>query len=200
MKIYFDGDSFTKGTELFKQKDTRFSRLICDALGAEEYNIAVSSCSNHAIVRRLILENNISDFDYAVIQMALPMRGEYYDGQRYRFLRPNSQQGRGEFKKWLWYYYQNIYHDKYGNDDECILYHTIKNHCEVNNVPVIILTNRTFGTWQAKNKGKYRVINSLVEFDLNLEHYPKAPWRGHPDEEGHKMIAEDILSLLTKHK
>ena len=36
MKIYFDGDSFTYGKRLVDPLKSRFSKLICDELNAEE--------------------------------------------------------------------------------------------------------------------------------------------------------------------
>ena len=39
MKIYFDGCSWTHGTELENKKKTRFSKLISDYYNAEEYNL-----------------------------------------------------------------------------------------------------------------------------------------------------------------
>ena len=43
-------------------------------LGAEEYNIARPMASNDRIIRHLIFDHNISDFDLAVIQMSFPSR------------------------------------------------------------------------------------------------------------------------------
>ena len=201
MKIYFDGDSFTKGTELVNKERDRFSRLICNSLGAEEYNIAKGGSSNLAITRRLIVENDISQYDYAIINMTMAMRFEFYDGEKYVSIRPPSKirgkHGSHLLKKletfdvieWMRKFYSDIYHDKLGNDYECMLYNCIRNHCKVHNVPLILTTNRTFGR-------KYRNLESLVDFHLNLDKYPKMG-EGHPSKKGHEMIASDILDIIN---
>lgn len=81
MKIYFDGCSWTEGAELENEKEERFSKVLCNELGAEEYNFAVCGGSNDRIVRNLLVENNIEEYDLAVIQMTFPARTEYYDNQ-----------------------------------------------------------------------------------------------------------------------
>tara|TARA_B100001057_G_scaffold365594_1_gene368725 strand:- start:10 stop:690 length:681 start_codon:yes stop_codon:yes gene_type:complete len=81
MKIYFDGCSWTEGAELENQEEERFSKVLCNELGAEEYNFAVCGGSNYRIVRNLLVQNNIEDYDLAVIQMTFPTRTEYYDHQ-----------------------------------------------------------------------------------------------------------------------
>ena len=81
MKIYFDGCSWTQGDELQNPEEERFSKVICDKLGAEETNLAIGGGSNDRIVRNLLVENNIEDYDLAVIQMTFPARTEYYDDQ-----------------------------------------------------------------------------------------------------------------------
>ena len=79
MKIYFDGCSWTKGAELENFEEERYSRLICNELGAEETNLAMNGGSNDRIIRNLIVENNIEEYDLAVIQMTFPARTEYYN-------------------------------------------------------------------------------------------------------------------------
>ena len=64
MKIYFDGCSWTRGAELQNPEEERYSKLLCNELGAEETNLAVSGGSNDRIVRNLLVENNIEDYEY----------------------------------------------------------------------------------------------------------------------------------------
>ena len=80
MKIYFDGCSWTKGGNLNNKLEERFSRLVSDHFGAEETNLASSGGSNDKIIRNLIVESNIEEYDLAVIQMTYPARTEYYSG------------------------------------------------------------------------------------------------------------------------
>ena len=44
--ILFDGCSWTKGEELEHPQEERYSKLICDELGAEETNLAANGGSN----------------------------------------------------------------------------------------------------------------------------------------------------------
>ena len=77
MKIYFDGCSFTWGDELEDNYTSRYSRLLCNHFGAEEYNIAKRGGSNRRIVRN-ILEHDVSQYDLFIIQMTKRQRTEYY--------------------------------------------------------------------------------------------------------------------------
>ena len=95
MKIYFDGCSWTKGEELIHEEQERYSKLICDDLGAEETNLSIKGGSNNRIVRNLLVENNIEDYDLAIIQMTFPVRTEYFDKDWVRVNPKNN------FTKWL---------------------------------------------------------------------------------------------------
>ena len=95
MKIYFDGCSWTRGAELQNPEEERYSKLLCNELGAEETNIAKGGGSNNRIVRNLLVENNIEDYDLAVIQMTYPVRTEYFDKD---WVRVNPKHN---YNKWL---------------------------------------------------------------------------------------------------
>ena len=41
--------------------------------------------------------------------------------------------------------------------------------------------------------------HNFIELDIKDNFIPKAH-RGHPNEEGHEIIAEDVISWLTTHK
>ena len=236
MKIYFDGCSWTWGGELEDNESDRFSAIVSKELGAEEHNFSRPMSGNDRILRQLVYDNDISEYDLAIIQMSYPSRTEYYERRKNRFQNiginftplwkrahrtniiddflgvdgnsaPTSklkgtldwshpnEKGRKMGPKWwtdedreFWYhYYTDVYTDHYGHVKEKIIYQLIKDHCKVNNVPVILMT---INNW-----------NTKLKFDLELEvtKYPRAP-HFHPNPEGHQMIAEDILSWLTKHK
>ena len=194
MKIYFDGDSFTRGVELVNQTENRFSRLISDHYNTQEYNFSDAGACNGAIVRRLVVENNIKEYDLAVIQMTLPVRMEYYDGKQYKNIRAK------DFHEWKQFYLRNIYHDKFGSDYEYLYYRAIKDHCNANGTPLIITTNRSYKrqgvSWGVAELGK-APLNKRTNFDLYLDskEYPRAK-HGHPNKEGHRMIADDIIKLI----
>ena len=96
MKIYFDGCSFTWGSELENNEEERYSKLICNELGAEESNYATEGGSNDKIVRNLLIENNIEEYDLAVIQMTYPVRTEYWDNDKWIRVNPKYN-----FTRWL---------------------------------------------------------------------------------------------------
>ena len=80
MKIYFDGGSWCYGSELLDRNKSRYSKIVCDKLGAEEYNISQPGGSNAMMERHLLVDHkNIKEFDLVIIQMVYPDRTEYYD-------------------------------------------------------------------------------------------------------------------------
>ena len=195
MKIYFDGCSWTKGEELIHEEQERYSKLICDELGAEEINLSIKGGSNNRIVRNLLVENNIEDYDLAIIQMTFPVRTEYFDKDWVRVNPKNN------FTKWLhgengdirrlgekfkyhadfWkYWYMHVSNQKYFETQEKIHYHTIRNSCKI---PLVLCT-----------------INRWTElpFDLQLNDGSRnmRHERGHPNKHLHKKFAEIILGMI----
>ena len=81
MRIYFDGCAKTGGYGLLPDA-VRYSKLLCDKLGAKEYNIAQRCGNNRRIVRNL-LEHDLSKFDLFVLQMTKRRRFEYFDGNKW---------------------------------------------------------------------------------------------------------------------
>ena len=197
MKIYFDGCSWTEGAELENEKEERFSKVLCDKLGAEETNLAISGGSNDRIVRNLLVENNIEEYDLAVIQMTYPARTEYYN-QNWIKINPkhnysmwlNRKKEKNinldklsekftEYKLFWKEYYMNVTCKKYFETKEKIHFQTIKNHCEVKKVPLILLT---INRW---------TLTSAYQLNLptfKYHHY------GHPKKESHRLIADDLAA------
>ena len=192
MKIYFDGCSWTEGAELKNPEEERYSKIICNKLGAEEYNLGKGGGSNDRIIRNLVVENNIGEYDLAVIQMTFPARTEYYND---RWIRVNP---RHNYNKWLhgeggdirrlgekfidhndfWkYYYTDVTNKKYFDVREKIQYETIKNCCKI---PLVLCTIN-----------KWSKIGMKIDFPaLKKHHY------GHPTKEGHRLIAKAILDKI----
>ena len=95
MKILFVGDSWTFGDELQDRESTRFSKLVCQSLNAEEYNISNCGISNDEIAERTTLFlNKNSDIDYAVIQFTYLKRMTIpninFHPKKYKTITPNS--------------------------------------------------------------------------------------------------------------
>jgi len=78
MKIYFDGCAKTGGYSRTGRVDQRYPKLLCEKLGAKEYNLANRNGNNTRIVRNL-LEHDLSQFDLFIIQMTKRNRFEYFD-------------------------------------------------------------------------------------------------------------------------
>tara|TARA_B100000508_G_C11329650_1_gene213649 strand:- start:42 stop:638 length:597 start_codon:yes stop_codon:yes gene_type:complete len=196
-KIYFDGCSWTKGMELNDPLKERYSKLICDEVGAEEINFAMGGGSNDRVVRNLLVENNIEDYDLAIIQMTFPVRTEYYDKDWVRVNPKNN------FSRWLngeggdirrlgekfsdhsdfWkYWYMQVSNKEYFETKENIHFQTIRNHCKTKGVPLIL---STINRW------------SKLKFDflMRVERKYKAEY-GHPNKEGHRLIAKKILDRI----
>ena len=85
-------------------------------------------------------------------------------------------------KEWWIRYYEELYHDKYGESDEMLFFHLIKNKLTNMSIPYIMMTI---------NK------RTKMPFDLQLNKskYPRAKGN-HPNKLGHIMIASDIMKLL----
>ena len=176
MKIYFDGDSWTKGVDL-DDESQRFSTIVSNKLGSEEYNISKKGKSNNRIVRHLLLENDISQYDLAIIQMTFPNRMEYYN-KKWRSISIGKSVNNEFWKQ----YYKEIYNDTYGSTYEEIFAMSIRNHCKANRTDLILISNN---------------IETDVKFDLQLQlpRYPHGEG-SHPSAEGHRLIADDILRLI----
>lgn len=191
MKIYFDGSSFAYGSEL-ENKEDRYSNIIADYFGADEYNISKGGASNNRMCRQLLIDHNIEDFDVAVIQMSMAARTEWYNSEKgFEDIRPSTKMGTGVWKEHWWYYYRNVYDDIYGNVYEQMFSTAIRDHCKIRGVPLILATCRT------ANPSKYTCIPTTFKFDIdmNADKYPKATY-GHPNKQGHSLIAKDIIQMI----
>ena len=204
MKIYFDGCSWTWGDELENRKKERYSRLVCNQLGAEESNFSKGGGSNDRIIRSLLVENKIEDYDLAVIQMTYPARTEYWDADEGKWIRVS---GKYHYNRWLYeqkgnlstlkekftnhkdfwkYYYLNVANEKYFVVKEKIHYETIKAYCKSKNVPLILCT---INNW------------SKLDFDVRMDSKGlKKHKMCHPTKEGHQRIAASILGQWQRIK
>lgn len=201
MKIYFDGCSWTRGAELEKDTEERYSKLLCDHYNAEETNLAFDGKSNDAIIRELYLDQ--PEPDLAVIQMTFPLRTEFYDANIKKWFTINVSPS---YKSWkvekseenvknslsdmrkqklqdFWVsYYVDIVSNDYFVMKEKMQMEQIKTYFSNKNIPLVLMTINHATTY---------------EFDLNLSKrpYPHAP-KNHPTKEGHQMIKDDILNIV----
>jgi len=190
MKIYFDGCSWTKGAELKNKRQTRFSKLISNYYGAEEYNLGVIGGCNRRLARNII-NHNLDDYDMFIIQMTIESRTEWYDGNDFINVRPTIPSNYDDKVFWQ-SYYENLYHQKYGESDEFIYYNLLKNILRDKKHIIVSISNNTKLPVQnlQKNLWYYKSRSKLVNKKLLF-----APFH-HPNELGHKIIAQMILDKL----
>ena len=206
--IYFDGCSFTYGSELEDRLNDRYSKLVCNHYGVEEYNIAKGGSSNRRIARNL-LEHDLSQYDMVVLQMTKRQRTEYYSYKHWQRVswakvvrngimsRENNKSSKhwgrterddGNYERYVkdrdfWEtYYRDIYNDEYGKSDEKIYYNLFKGL--LRNKPHVILSIEK---------------EPSVPVDILIgKNIPRvtSKYDSHPNKKGHKMIADNILDIL----
>ena len=97
MKFYFDGCSFSYGGGLsqngYDPHKVRWTKLVSDYFGAEEFNFSTGGASNDTILRHFFtgqvfqeprsyrddIRFDLKDFDVFFIQSSSPRRGEYWN-------------------------------------------------------------------------------------------------------------------------
>mgnify|MGYP002012448341 CR=1 FL=1 len=209
MKIYFDGCSMTHGRGYLGEdfKNIRWSKILCNQLGAEEYNISSSGSSNQRILRNLATKNFNEKYDLAVIQLTFPSRTEYYDGEKFKQINSHVVRRRdGSYNvakkgihglsrevrnknnggsSYFWeMYFNRIYDDVYGHTIEEMVYNSVKPICKVKNIPLIMLS--CFRT--TKLSYDIMILPEIYEpvSDTNL----------HPSVSSQISIASDVYNLL----
>jgi len=204
MKIYFDGCSHTWGAELAKPEVYRYSRIVSDHFGAEEYNIARRGGSDKRVLRNLI-ETDLSEYDYVIVQLTRKSRTEFWCDRNkswfqiknpVRVLKDGRMKERtntylDEDKKFFWKnYWKHIYTEKLGHINQLTYYHAMRNLLKDKKHLIIGIS------------GKGSVIQVPVDINFtnfesnNTIKYKTAP-AGHPSEEGHKQIAEEIIKCIS---
>ena len=185
--IYYDGCSWTEGAKA--------TRRFCDIIGKPYTNKATGGSSNQRIVRHL-QEEDMSQYELAIIQMTLPSRTEYYDSKFPRsergWVKVNFQQTDkpyGEHRRhkyWTeddynyWkHHYEHVYTDELGHLIERTHYDFIRSYVKI---PLILMT-----------------INPKTElsFDIHLDRMDLPKYDGfHPDAKGHDIIARTICTFM----
>jgi len=188
-------------------KNIRWSKILCNQLGAEEYNISSSGSSNQRILRNLATKNFNEKYDLAVIQLTFPSRTEYYDGEKFKQINSHVVRRRdGSYNvakkgihglsrevrnknnggsSYFWeMYFNRIYDDVYGHTIEEMVYNSVKSICKVKNIPLIMLS--CFRT--TKLSYDIMILPEIYEpvSDTNL----------HPSVSSQISIASDVYNLL----
>jgi len=215
MKIYFDGCSWTRGAELENPEEERFSKLLCNEFDAEEVNLAINGGSNDRIVRNLLVENNIEDYDLAVIQMTFPVRTEFFkDTPSTKF--PNGKwfkQPKQAKDAWVKVSPKNNYNKWLHGEDGDIarLGEKFKDHSDFWKYYYMHVTSVKY--FETKEKIHYHTIRNSCKIPLvllTINRWTKLPFdlqlddgtrqmkhkNGHPNKELHKHYAKQIREIL----
>ena len=191
MKIYFDGCSYTRGSPRWgvdNWEERRWSKLLANKLDAEEYNFSCGGGSNQRILRNITTKHNISDYDFAVIIMTNVQRTEIFYNGKFRNILPTKKFEDPEVAKFWNFYYKNIYDKEYGDTYEEIIQKSIKAICEVNKVPLVLMSN-----WE-KTKLSF---DMMVHCDI---YGRTSPTDKHPGLDAQPKIADDIYNFINKYK
>ena len=174
MKIFSNGSSFSAG---------KYPEMLASKLNADLTNISSVGYSNRSIWRTTI-ENNPQNYDLAIIQLTSCSRHEYHDEKKWVEISVALSHPRlTEQRKKIWkYWYENIYHDVYGECEENFAIEGISDYFAIQNTPCIIVTTDKY----TRSK----------KFDLNIFDlgFPMDDTR-HPTEKGHKIIADKIYEI-----
>ena len=201
MKIYFDGCSNTYGAELANPEVSRYSRLVSDHFGAEEHNISRRGSSDKRMMRN-ILETDLEPYDYVIVQLTCKNRTEFYDDHRRQWIQlkmdPGSLFKNKEKKKlngsFAWIdYFKHVYTEKLGHINQLTYYHAMRNVLK-DKKHLIIGINGWGHVTQVPVDLKFTNFKCIDSIE-----YKTAPL-GHVNEEGHKIIAEEIIKHIEKHK
>ena len=199
MKIYFDGCSNTWGAGLETPELSRYSRLVSEHFGAEENNIAKRGGSDKRVLRNL-LETDLSEFDYIIVQMTFKNRTEYWCDNKKRWMSINldSIKRKGVERKlngsFFWKdYFKDVYTDKLGSINQLTYYHAMRNVLKDKKHLIIGICNHG-------QRVQAPVEYNFTNFESHNTIKYKSERSNHPSEEGHKLIAEVIIKHIENHK
>ena len=204
MDILFVGCSITWGDELKDRLNTRYSKLICDALGANETNIAECGMSNDWIARRTVEETRKKKYDRVYVQLTATPRMEFFNQDGPCKFTPQivKQKEKSYYIEGRWYY-KMIYN----------MYHGIENlyknkfiiESAVDSELVFLFADskqdrklHEGSYWNSFCKIKqHEIFRHILRGPLSKSEvdrlYPLGK-RGHPLESSHQKIADYLLS------
>ena len=176
MKVYFDGASWARGVQKrIAVPEESYAHHFCKTIGCEYDNVSTKGGSNMKVVRHLLTEYNISDYDLAIFQFSQPTRLEWVKDGEWKVHNVNH-------RHIFWdYYYKNIYTDLYGHTLEKIHFETVRNTCNAYNIPCIIATTDP--------------PKDYIKYDYYMDHNKVPMYGHHPTGEGYKMIANDLVKI-----
>lgn len=212
LKFYFDGDSFTYGGGLDRTLHLdptkyRWSKLVCDHFGAEEINASSSGACNETVMRQLLGKPTTKVYDFYFLQTTIPVRGEFYDHRKMRWMRYGLSGLGGsiesrcierwglidgpKFAEWIRFRFGRMYTNYGARTQETIVYNSFKAYV----ASVGRLKRSFFSTLlppqETDNKYDLYFGRTGLVFDT-------IPNDGHPSVEGHKTIAKYVIDIVSE--
>ena len=204
MEILFAGCSITWGDELKDRLNSRYSKIICDALGANETNIAECGQSNDWIARKVVEETQRKKYDRVYVQLTIPSRLEYFteDAVNKLSLQYAKDTRRRCHSQARWYYkmvwnrkhgVENMYKNKFIIEKvvDCELIFLFADCCDENSRRGRHLHHQSY--W----KQFCKIDHYWIWEDILGHRFGKGPLgksETHPLEDSHKKIADYLLN------
>lgn len=202
MKILYNGCSWTYGDELEDKKE-RFSYLVSQHFNAEEVNVAECGSSNDKITRTTYLAlKEHKDIDAVVIQWSNVERAELWDKKHYPYnMIPSMNLGgvrkrpeRLEYVTRQKCYY-GTFEDATGHEMLYKNIHLMQLMCKDYGVPLYMTKLKPDKCKESKRGWEFVPMTAIYE--KLLPDYSYRMPKGHPTPEGHQIIAQHIIELMT---
>ena len=203
MEILFVGCSITWGDELQDRLKDRYSRLVCDALGANETNVAECGRSNDWIARRTVEEVQKKEYDRVYVQLTVPNRLEYFTEEgAHKFSLQAAERKNDLAYKMKWYYkfvrnFQNDVENMYKN--KFIIESVVK--CPLTFIVADCTLEHKPEMWHLHKQSNWnrlcKIDHSWIWHDILGHPFRKGPLgrkENHPLEGPHKKIADYLLN------
>lgn len=211
MHILFNGCSYTWGDELENRIQDRFSTLVADHYKAEHCNLSDCGRSNDAITRTTMqwfADGNTTDL--AIIQWSIVSRFEGYDQLNKHYIHVTVDK-RGKWDT----FYRQYYYNQLGIDCLFKNYYLLEQYFIKNNIKYFFMfhdcwdesiekTDTVWKNYIIKNDFHYLrgchyhntiLKNKNVKNPLSDDIHFKGN-HGHPNELGHRAIADYIIKEI----
>ncbi len=200
VNLFFCGDSVTFGMELEPEhEEYRFSNLVATDKNLTHHNRSLSGACNDWIVKHAIKffrEGNTCDT--AIIQFSAPERWNYYDPTKRRFYNIGNQKTTNNLrtpnmKNAHKMYYEHIWTEELALENYWknvfLLDNYLKDKCKT------IYLTLTY-PWNIHQRTRYNEWLPDVEIASCKLIVGESRLVGHPSKEGHRKIADYVISKL----
>jgi len=208
MKILFTGSSFTIGGELENPEEERFSRLVCNKLGAEEINVSRSGMSNDLILHNFLkFSTTCGKPDVAVIQWNHICIWQMWDDSINDWATLNIK-NKCQLKLNAARYFRNVYTDQHGIENYWKNVYLTERYCKDNDIKLIMMNVKYekpvvdyVSPYQSLCetgeipfiKGGMLPYSNKMKPDELKEYWME---KLHPNIKGHQLIADHLIKLL----